>query len=444
MAAFVPFKINKRPKQSDSPSPADEKKAPLDYFHIRQDTLPVIPSDVNVLLLENIHPKAANHLKRTGFTVDICNDKLAQDELIKKLQSIHILGVRNKTVLNADVLKACPDLLCIGHFCIGTDKTDMKTATSLGMCVFNSPFHNSRSVAELVLCGAIALARKVGDQNMIMHTKQEWNKTARGCFEIRGKIMGIVGYGNVGSQLSVLCESVGMSVIYYDKQHALAMGNAKQVDSMDEVLRNSDFVSLHVPLNKYTVNLIDEKEIRSMKQGACLMNCTRGGVVNEEAVAKALHDGHLGGAYFDVFATEPLVKTCPLIGCPNAILTPHIGGSTMEAQRNIAIDVAEKFEAFLYEGQTKYSLNIPPISMGKVKPNMDRVGIYVKNAPGLMIKINQILAKYSIHSIMMRSNGNIAYVLIEIDENEKLQNEIKEQLTALDFVIRVRIVAGED
>eukprot|EP01084_Bolivina_argentea_P050020 91971_1 len=284
-------------------------------------------SKINILLMENISQKAVDYFVGQGFNVETIKH-LTPSELGKKLLTTHVIGVRSKTKLTKEILsKYAKKLLCVGCFCIGTDQTDLKCAASLGIPVFNSPFCNTRSVAELVLSNIIALSRKVGDQNKWMH-QGLWKKTAVQCYEVRGKVLGIIGYGHVGSQLSVIAEALGLKVIFYDIIPKLPLGNAHSASSMDELLKISDYISIHVPYTKQTHQLINEKEILKMKRGSYVINAARGKCVDIEAVAKYLKNGYLAGAYFDVYPKEPTDDTLCLCNFPNTILTPHIGGST--------------------------------------------------------------------------------------------------------------------
>ena len=362
-------------------------------------------SKINILLMEKISQKAVDYFVDQGFHVETA-DRYSPEELAEKLPSIHVIGVRSKTKLTKDLLtKYAKKLLCIGCFCIGTDQTDLNCAASLGIPVFNSPFANTRSVAELVISCMIALARKVGDQNKWMH-QGLWKKTAVQCYEVRGKTLGIVGYGHVGSQLSVLAEALGLKVIFYDIIPKLPLGNARAASSLDEVLSKSDFISLHVPFTKLTDNMIDEEQILKMKPGSYLCNAARGKCVNIDAVAKYLKNGHLAGAYFDVYPKEPTNDTLSLCGCPNTILTPHIGGSTQEAQSAIGIDVASKIVKFINEGATIACVNFPQVSL---EPNakVHRILYVHRNVPGVLRKINEILCEFNVSAQVLKTNPEL-------------------------------------
>jgi len=402
------------------------------------------PKDkINILLMEKISQKAVDYFVKQGFNVETA-DKFSPEQLAKKLPSIHVIGVRSKTKLTKDILtKYGKKLLCIGCFCIGTDQTDLECAAGMGIPVFNSPFANTRSVAELVISCIIALSRKVGDQNKWMHQGQ-WKKTAVQCFEVRGKTLGIIGYGHVGSQLSVLAEAMGLKVIFYDIVPKLPLGNAQSVDSMDELLKRSDFVSLHVPYTKQTHYFIDEAQIQKMKKGSYLCNAARGKCVNVDAVAKYLKSGYLAGAYFDVYPKEPTNNTdniLSLCNCPNTILTPHIGGSTQEAQSNIGIDVASKIVKFINEGTTVQCVNFPEISL---EPNskVHRILNIHKNKPGVLKKINEIFSesKFNVSSQVLKTNAALGYMLVEVDPNADFSGDVKKKMDALEETIKTRIL----
>lgn len=395
-------------------------------------------SKINILLMEKISQKAVDYFVEQGFHVETA-DKYTIEELQKKLPTIHVIGVRSKTKLRKDLLTGyAKKLLCIGCFCIGTDQTDLDCAASLGIPVFNSPFANTRSVAELVISNMIALARKVGDQNKWMHQGQ-WKKTAVQCYEVRGKTLGIVGYGHVGSQLSVLAEAMGLIVRFYDIIPKLPLGNARAVSSLDALLAESDFISLHVPYTKLTHNMIDEEQILKMKKGSYLCNAARGKCVNIEAVAKYLKSGYLAGAYFDVYPSEPTNNTMALCNCPNTILTPHIGGSTQEAQSSIGIDVATKIVKFINEGATIACVNFPEVSL---EPNakVHRILNVHRNVPGVLKKINEILCEFNVSAQVLKTTPELGYILVEVDANPKFSKEVKTKMDALDETIRTRVL----
>jgi len=393
---------------------------------------------IRILLMEKISQRAVDYFVEQGFTVETA-DKMTEKELAAKLPSVHVIGVRSKTKLTANLLRNYgKKLLCTGCFCIGTDQTDLSVAAGLGVPVFNSPFANTRSVAELIISNIIALARQLGDQNKWMH-QGLWRKTAVGCYEVRGKTLGIVGYGHVGSQTSVLAEALGLKVIFYDHIPKLPLGNAQAVSSLQHLLTVSDFVTLHVPLDASTEGMIGAKELSTMKKGSYFLNAARGKCVDIEAVAKALRSGHLAGAYFDVYPAEPTDTTLVLRDCPNTILSPHIGGSTQEAQRAIALDVATKITRYINEGVTTAAVNLPEVAMD---PNVavHRVLNFHRNVPGVLKKINAVLSEFNVSAQVLRTQNDIGYILVDIDADKSFSDGVKKQLDGLGETIRTRIL----
>lgn len=392
---------------------------------------------IRILILEKISQTAVNYLVSQGYLVETAVH-FTPEELLAKIGDYHVIGIRSKTKLTEEVLRAARRMLCIGHFCIGTDQTNLVVARELGIPVFNSPFANTRSVAELVLAQMIIMARKAGDQNRFMHDGI-WRKTAKGCYEVRGKTLGIIGYGHVGSQLSVLAEALGFRVIYYDIIPKLPLGNARPVASMEILLRTADFVSLHVPATPMTIGMIDREQVEMMKKGSYLCNAARGKVVNIDVVAEALKSEHLAGAYFDVYPSEPIDETLVLRNCPNTVLTPHIGGSTQEAQSNIGLEVAEKIARYINEGKTIAACNFPEVDL---QPNFHahRILNVHRNVPGVLRKINNILENYNISAQVMRSEGGISYLLVDVDADRSLSKVVKREIDRLDESIRTRVV----
>jgi D-3-phosphoglycerate dehydrogenase len=393
---------------------------------------------INILLLENISLKALELFQEEGFNVE-CLPKISSDELEEKIKTVHAIGVRSKTRLTKQLLQKANKLLCIGCYCIGTDQTDLKEACNLGIPVFNSPYANTRSVAELVIGEMIALSRKFTDRSLECHNGF-WNKSSVNCVELRCKKLGIVGYGHVGSQVSVLAEALGMQVFYYDIVPVLTLGNAKKVNSLDDLLTKCDFISLHVPKTPETVNMIDQKQVEIMKTGSYLINASRGDVVNVKVVADALKNGHLSGAAFDVFPNEPSNGEkfiSELQSCPNTILTPHIGGSTVEAQDAIGIDVASKMIAFINRGSSIGSTNFPEIDL-KVNSKVHRLLVIHKNVPGVLSKINNLLSEYNVSAQVLGTMEQIGYLIIEIDREVSM--EIKQKMKELQDGIKVRIL----
>lgn len=394
---------------------------------------------IKVLLLESVSKCAVDYFVKEGFSVECIHD-LTEEKLSEKIADVHVLGIRSKTKLNKKVLANAKRLLAIGCFCIGTDQVDLVAAAALGVPVFNSPFSNTRSVAEMCLAELIVLARQIGDRSMECHRKF-WNKKSGGCYEVRGKTLGLVGYGHVGSQLSVLAESLGMRVIFYDIITKLPLGNAKACSSMAELLKEADFVSLHVPKTPETNNLISAKEIAMMKKGSYLLNASRGTVVDVQAAADALKSGHLAGGAFDVFPYEPGSSQeeflTPLQGCPNTILTPHVGGSTEEAQWAIGQEVAAKLSCFVNTGNTMDSVNFPEVFLPDSADTHRILNIH-KNVPGVLRDINSVLSKYNVSAQTLRTKGEIGYLIVEVDSDAS--HEVKNLIAALSTNIKSRIL----
>ncbi|RME62003.1 MAG: phosphoglycerate dehydrogenase, partial [Candidatus Dadabacteria bacterium] len=347
---------------------------------------------IKILLLEDINEEAKRVFNHHGFPNIILKKEPLQDINPLELSDVHIIGVRSKSKITEEVLLSSPKLLSIGCFCIGTDNVDLKRSALQGVPVFNAPFSNTRSVAELTMALVVMLARKVPFHNKMMH-KGIWSKTASQSYEVRGKSIGIVGYGHIGSQVGVLAESYGMKVFYYDIVKKLPLGNAKALPTLEDLLKISDFVTLHVPDTKETRGMINKEQLSLMKKGACLLNLSRGKVVNLEALKDAILSGHIKGASLDVYPEEPSKKgepfSCPLIGLDNVILTPHIGGSTVEAQVNIAKDVSQTLIEFIDVGSTIGTVNFPEINLPR-KKGCHRILHIHKNVPGVLSKVNAI------------------------------------------------------
>jgi D-3-phosphoglycerate dehydrogenase len=364
---------------------------------IAKQLKPFDTKDIKVLLLENVNTAGVEILKSQGYQVETLKSSLPEAELIEKIRDVQVIGIRSKTKLTERVLKEAKNLIVIGCFCIGTNQVDLKFAARQGIAVFNSPFSNSRSVAELVIGEVIALARQLTDRSMELHNGV-WNKVSKGCWEIRGKTLGIVGYGHIGSQLSVLAESMGMDVIYYDVLTMMGLGTARQVSSMDDLLQHADFVTVHVPETADTKNLIGKHELEQMKQGSYLLNNARGTVVDIPALIEVMRSGKLAGAALDVYPNEPGGNgdyftndlnewTKDLVGLKNIILTPHIGGSTEEAQSAIGVEVSNALVHYVNEGITLGAVNMPEVklrSMTTAEPNWVRVAYVHKNVPGVL------------------------------------------------------------
>jgi D-3-phosphoglycerate dehydrogenase len=398
---------------------------------------------IKILLLENISSKAVQAFENAGYvTVKQVAGALSEKELIKAVKDVHIIGIRSKTQLTANVLANAPKLLAVGCFCIGTNQVDMKAAKENGVAVFNAPYSNTRSVAELVMGLMVMLIRKVSDKNMAAH-QGKWLKDAKGSFELRGKTVGIIGYGNIGSQVSVLSEAFGMKVLYYDTERKLPVGNAQSVAKLSDLLKQADIVTLHVPSDKTTRNLMNATTFAQMKKGAIFINYSRGDVVDLAALKKHIEKEAIAGAAIDVFPDEPEKNgdpfTTPLQGLPNVILTPHIGGSTEEAQINIGEDVADKLLSYLETGASYGSHSLPAINPG-VLEGAHRILHIHKNIPGVLGEINTKLSSKNINILgqSLKTNETIGYVILDVDS--KLSNAALELLKQVKGTIKTRIL----
>lgn len=399
-------------------------------------------SRINVLLLENVHPIGVELMKHEGYNVEVISSALSEDELAEKIKNVSILGIRSKTNVTKKVLENANRLISIGAFCIGTNQIDLETCTEKGIAVFNAPFSNTRSVVEMAIAEIIFLMRGFHDKSHGMH-KGIWDKSASGSFEIRGKKLGIVGYGNIGAQLSVLAENMGMDVYYYDVIEKLALGNATKIDSLDELLKTCDVISLHVDGRKDNKCLIDKSKIALMKKGSYLVNLSRGHVVDIPALKEALETGQIAGTAVDVFPHEPKNNDEPfaseLIGMKNTILTPHIGGSTLEAQQNIARFVPGKIMEYINTGNTYNSVNFPNIQLPFLRDAHRLIHVH-QNEPGVLAKINQILASYNINIVgqYLKTNEKIGYVISDI--NKAYSPEMIEAMKEIPGTIRFRVL----
>ena len=398
---------------------------------------------INILFLENISDVAVKYFNAAGYVnVKKLNGALSEDQLIKEIKNVHLVGIRSKTQLTAKVLAAAEKLQAIGCFCIGVNQVDLKAATKQGVAVFNAPYSNTRSVAELVIGASIILIRKVLDKNKAAH-EGIWLKDAAGSYELRGKTLGIIGYGNIGSQLSVLAEGLGMKVMYYDTETKLPLGNAINIKTLKELVSKADIVSLHVPELASTKNLINKNLLKSFKQGSILINYARGEVVDIDALAKSLSDGHLGGAAIDVFPWEPEKNgdkfTSPLQGLSNVLLSPHIGGSTQEAQHNIGDDVSAKLFNYLEKGISYGSHTIPALSLPPQEGTHRILHIH-NNVPGVLSEINTTLSKNKINILgqYLKTNDAIGYVVLDVDKG--LSKNAMELLKKVKATIKVRIL----
>jgi D-3-phosphoglycerate dehydrogenase len=400
-------------------------------------------SKIKFLLLEGVHQSAVDTLTASGYTnVEYHKAALSEDDLIEKIKDAHFVGIRSRTQLNSRVFAAAKKLVAVGCFCIGTNQVDLVAAQEHGVVVFNAPYSNTRSVAELVLAEAILLLRGIPEKNAVAH-RGGWLKNAVGSFETRGKTLGVIGYGSIGSQVSVLAESLGMKVRFYDVVTKLPLGNAAQVRDMYELLAMSDVVTLHVPESASTKDMFGEKEIAAMKPGSILINAARGTVVDIDALAAALESKHLAGTAIDVFPVEPKGNTeefiSPLRQFDNAILTPHIGGSTQEAQENIGLEVAEKLVKYSDNGTTTSSVNFPEVALPE-HPNSHRLLHVHNNIPGVLTAINQIFSDNNINICgqYLQTNDKVGYVVIEV--NADYSDMALKQLKEVDGTIRCRVL----
>lgn len=425
-------------------SNADHVAPNLDEFLFVNDlprNLSYPKNRIKILLLENVHPAAFQNLSEEGFSVELVKHSLSEDELIERLKGVHVLGIRSKTQVTKKVLDAANKLMVIGAFCIGTTQIDLDYSRKKGVVVFNAPYSNTRSVVELAVGHIIMLMRNIFTRSSEIHNG-EWNKTATNSREVRGKNLGIVGYGNIGKQMSVLAEAIGMRVYYYDVADQLALGNAVKCNSLEDLLSVSDVVTLHVDDNKANKNFIGEREINQMKDGAMLINLSRGFVVDIDALAAALKSGKLGGAAVDVFPVEPASNgpfETPLQGLPNMILTPHIGGSTEEAQRDIAEFVPNKIMDYINSGTTVDSVNFPNIRLPKQNKAHRFLHIH-KNVPGIMAKINEVLAKYGLNITgqYLSTDPEVGYVITDLDR--EYDKEVVKELKNVENTIKFRVL----
>ena len=402
------------------------------------------PKDkINILFLENISDKAVSYFKEQGYVnVRKLNGALSEDELIKELKNVHLLGIRSKTQITKKVLQSATKLQAIGCFCIGVNQVDLETATELGVAVFNAPYSNTRSVAELIIGLSIMLIRRIPDKNTAAHNGI-WLKEAKGSFELRGKTLGIIGYGNIGYQVSVLAENMGMKVIFYDVIKRLPLGNASAANSLKEVLQVSDIVTLHLPEMASTKNLINKNTIKYFKKGSLLINYARGTVVDLDDLAEALKTEKIAGAAVDVFPHEPEKNGdsfyTPIQNLSNVILTPHIGGSTEEAQDNIGEDVSNKLFNYLEKGISFGSHSLPELNLPPIDGTHRILHIH-KNIPGILSKINSSLSKNKINILgqYLKTNDEIGYVVLDVDK--KISAKAIELLKHIRHTIKVRIL----
>jgi D-3-phosphoglycerate dehydrogenase len=399
---------------------------------------------VRALLLENVHPDAVEILRAAGCDVQTADRAYDEAELVAALrEGIQLLGIRSKTDVTAAALSQAPDLLGIGAFCIGTNQIDLDTASSRGVAVFNAPFSNTRSVVELAIAEIIALTRRLTQKNTDMHAGV-WDKSATGAHEIRGRRLGIIGYGNIGAQLSVLAEALGMTVAFYDTADKLALGNARRCQSLDELLQWADVVTLHVDGRATNAGIFGAEQFALMNPGALFLNLSRGFVVDHLALRDNILSGRIAGAAVDVFPTEPKGRgdefVSELRGLPNVILTPHIGGSTEEAQQDIGRYVAAKMRDFLTDGTTTMSVNLPHLALPQ-RPDSHRIAHLHHNVPGVLSAINGILAehKVNIEGQLLGTRGDLGYVLTDVAVD--YPPAVLDELTSLEETVRVRLLS---
>jgi D-3-phosphoglycerate dehydrogenase / 2-oxoglutarate reductase len=397
---------------------------------------------IKVLLLENVHPIAEEMLAKEGFSVKVVSSALDEEELIEQIRGVSFLGIRSKTHVSERVLQAADRLMAIGAFCIGTNQIDLDAAARRGVAVFNAPFSNTRSVVELTLASLIMLKRQIPDKSAQMH-RGIWNKSAGGSHEVRGKKLGIIGYGNIGAQLSVVSEALGMDVYYYDVVEKLALGNATKCRSLDELLAKADILSLHVDGRRENKNLIGPEEFGKMKKGVIFLNMSRGHVVDIPALKEAIEQGIVGGAAIDVFPYEPKANdeefVSELRGLPNVLLTPHIGGSTLEAQRNIGEYVPGQITDYINTGSTTGSVNFPNLQLPRLS-NAHRLIHIHHNTPGILASINQILANHNINITgqYLKTNETIGYVITDIDK--LYSQDVVKDLKSIGNTIKFRVL----
>jgi D-3-phosphoglycerate dehydrogenase len=400
------------------------------------------PKDrIKVLLLENIHPSAHELFRAEGLHLETLPGALGPEELAQRIEDVHIIGIRSKTRITDAVLSRARRLLTIGCFCIGTNQVDLEGANRRGIPVFNAPFSNTRSVAEMIMAEIVMLARHLGDRTREMHAGN-WRKTAEGSYEVRHKTLGIVGYGRIGRQVGVIAESLGLRVLFCDVTARLPMGN-NELTSLDDVLAQSDYVTLHVPETPQTRGMIGTREIGLMKKGGCLLNASRGTVVDIDALAQGIKSGHVGGAAIDVFPEEPEKNSdgfkTPLQGLPNVVMTPHIGGSTAEAQEAIGREVGGALIKFLNAGATAGAVNFPNIDTALV-PGKHRILNIHKNVPGVLRDINRIVSDKgaNIAAQVLATDPNLGYLVMDMDQDVSL--EVKNAVAALETSLKTRIL----
>ncbi|OOG45208.1 D-3-phosphoglycerate dehydrogenase [Rhodanobacter sp. C06] len=401
--------------------------------------------DIKVLLLEGVSRTAVEVFERAGYSqIEYHEKSLPEAKLLERIADAHIVGLRSRTQLTAEVLRHAKRLIAAGCFCIGTNQVALPEAERLGIPVFNAPYSNTRSVAELVVAEAIMLLRGIPQRSAQCH-RGGWSKSASGSYEARGKVLGVIGYGHIGTQVGVLAEGLGMHVIFHDVETKLSLGNAHPAASLDDLLQRADVVTLHVPETPSTKLMFGAKEIAAMRQGALLINASRGSVVDIEALAAALRSGHLAGAAVDVFPVEPKGNddpfVSPLVGLDSVILTPHIGGSTLEAQDNIGIEVASKLVRYSDNGSTLSAVNFPEVSLPG-HPKSRRLLHIHKNVPGVLSRINELFSvgNINIDAQFLQTDAEVGYVVIDVAADEAQSNELRDKLAAIPGTLRSRVL----
>jgi D-3-phosphoglycerate dehydrogenase len=407
-----------------------------------QQTTSFPKNQIKVLLLENIHSNAIELFSREEYQVETLSTALSEAQLKEKIRDVHVLGIRSKTQISASVLKEAKRLLTIGCFCIGTNQVEIDAAKTLGIPVFNAPFGNTRSVAEMIISEIIMLSRQLGQRSMELHNKT-WKKVSDGCFEVRGKTLGIIGYGNIGTQVSGLAEALGMRVIFYDVVSKLPLGNAKAANSLQELLEHSDFVTLHVPATPQTKRMFGLEQLSQMKKHSYLINASRGQVVDIESLAEHLKSKHLAGCAIDVYPEEPESNVndfiTPLQGLSNVILTPHIGGATEEAQANIGTEVPTTLIRFVNNGSTARAVNFPMIDLPPSGSSHRILNIH-RNVPGVLSSINKLVSDLgaNINAQSLATDADIGYLVLDTDRG--LSGEVKTAIEGLNTSIKTRML----
>ena len=402
-------------------------------------------NDIRILLLEGLSQSAVDSFRAAGYSqIQLFDKSLPEDELKRQVAEAHIIGIRSRTHLGKELLAEARRLIAVGCFCIGTSQVDLDAAEALGIPVFNAPYSNTRSVAELVIAEAIMLMRGIAQKNAECH-RGGWSKSAAGSHEVRGKTIGIVGYGHIGTQVGVIAEALGLHVIFHDIQAKLSLGNARTSAGLDDLLQRSDIVTLHVPETPATRNMIGAAQIAKMRPGAHLINASRGSVVDIQALAEALKSGRIGGAAVDVFPVEPKGNgdpfVSPLVGLDNALLTPHIGGSTLEAQDNIGLEVAAKLIRYSDNGSTLSAVNFPEVTLPEHTGSKRLLHIH-QNVPGVLSRVNDIFSRLNINidGQFLRTHANVGYVVIDVTASKEQADELRDLLAAIPGTLRTRIL----